>query len=101
MSLTQQTALFDIPEDINYLNIASLSPSFKPIEEAGIKTVLEKSRPYTISTSAFFDPVIRLKKLFAQLIKADDFRRVLTIPSVSYGMATIANNIQVLETCEV
>lgn len=93
MPLTLQKELFNIPEDINYLNIASLSPSFISIEEAGINAVLEKSRPYTITSKTFFDPVSQLKTLFAGLIDADDYNRIATIPSVSYGMASIANNI--------
>lgn len=85
--------LFDIPEDITYLNIASLSPSFKSIEKAGIDAVIEKSRPYKIPTSDFFEPVITLKKLFAELIDAKDYNRIATIPSVSYGLANVANNV--------
>ena len=38
--LQNQKQLFDIPEDINYLNIASQSPSFKAVEQAGVSAVL-------------------------------------------------------------
>ena len=37
--LQNQKQLFDIPEDINYLNIASQSPSFKAVEQAGISAM--------------------------------------------------------------
>lgn len=94
MDVAQQKDLFDIPEDICYLNTASLSPSFKAVENAGIEAVLQKSRPYLIPSSDFFDPVIELKKRFAQLIELDDYERVATIPSVSYGIATVAKNIR-------
>ena len=99
--LENQKHLFDIPEDVNYLNIASLSPSFKSVEEAGIRAVLEKSKPYTIPPSDFFDPVIELKQLFSELIHAEDYNRIVTIPSVSYGMAVVANNITLKSTDEV
>ena len=94
MDAGQQKQLFDIPEDICYLNTASLSPSFKAIEKAGIEAVLQKSRPYLISSSDFFDPVIELKKRFANIIEVSDYERIASIPSVSYGIATVANNIK-------
>ena len=91
--LENQKQLFDIPEDINYLNIASQSPSFKAIEQAGISAVLEKSHPYKIVTDHYFEPIKELKKLFATLIDVEDYNRIANIPSVSYGMSTVANNI--------
>lgn len=101
MNLTNQKHLFDIPEDITFLNFARLSPSFRSIEEAGIKAVKEKSRPYLISSSDFFDPVTQLKQLFAKLIDAEDYNRIANIPSASYGLATIANNITLKEGDEI
>ncbi len=94
MALKQQKHLFDLPEEVTYLNIASQSPSFKAIYEAGLEGLKQKNRPYLISTSDYFEPVIELKKQFAQLIEADDYNRIANIPSVSYGMATVANNIR-------
>ena len=94
MDSSLQQQLFDIPEDICYLNTASLSPSFKAVEAAGIEAILQKSRPYLIPSSDFFEPVIELKKRFAQLIELDDYERVASIPSVSYGIATVASNIK-------
>ena len=91
--LNSQKHLFDIPENISYLNIASQSPSFKPVEKAGVDAVLEKSHPYKITTDSYFKPIIELKKLFASLIDVSDYNRIANIPSVSYGMATVANNI--------
>ena len=94
MTISDQKQLFSIPEEVTYLNTASLSPSFKSVEQAGIDAVLQKSQPYTIPTSDFFDPVTELKRLFANLIDTDEPERIATIPSVSYGMATVANNIK-------
>lgn len=99
--LENQRQLFDIPANINYFNIASYSPSFKAVEEAGIKAVKDKSHPYRIQTNHFFEPTEKVKRLFAQLIDGDNFERVVTIPSASYGMATVANNIVLKETDEV
>ncbi|WP_241478996.1 aminotransferase class V-fold PLP-dependent enzyme [Psychroserpens jangbogonensis] len=91
--MQNQKHLFDIPDDITYLNIASQSPAFKAIYEAGLRGLKQKSRPYTILGSDYFEPVVELKKLFAELIDVEDYNRIATIPSVSYGMATVANNI--------
>ena len=101
MPLNHQKHLFDIPDDVTYLNIASLSPSFKAVEQAGIQGVMDKSRPYQISVSDFFEPVTELKSLFAKLIDSDEPERIVTIPSVSYGMATVANNIKLQEGDEI
>ena len=101
MVLENQKHLFDIPEDITYLNIASQSPSFKAVYEAGLEGLKQKNQPYTIKTSDYFYPVIELKKLFAKLIDANDYNRIATIPSVSYGMATVANNIVLNENNEI
>lgn len=92
--LKNQKHLFSIPEDVTYLNIASQSPSFKGIYDAGLEGLKQKNQPYKIKGSDYFEPVVELKKLFATLIEADDYNRIATIPSVSYGMATVANNIK-------
>ncbi|MEZ4802786.1 MAG: aminotransferase class V-fold PLP-dependent enzyme [Gelidibacter sp.] len=94
MTLAEQKHLFDLPDEVTYLNIASQSPSFKSVYEAGLEGLKQKNRPYLISTSDYFEPVVELKKLFARLIDEDDFNRIANIPSVSYGMATVANNIR-------
>tara|TARA_R110002073_G_scaffold336490_1_gene533981 strand:+ start:2058 stop:3215 length:1158 start_codon:yes stop_codon:yes gene_type:complete len=101
MQLKNKNHLFDIPKNITYLNNAGMSPSFKSVEEAGIRAVLEKSRPYLIPSSDFFDPVTELKQLFAELIGANEYNRVATIPSVSYGIATVAKNIKLKSSDEI
>jgi selenocysteine lyase/cysteine desulfurase len=101
MSLACQKDLFDIPKDVTYLNTAALSPAFAAIEDAGIRGILKKSRPWLTTVDDFFNPVIELRELFAQLIEADHVDRVVTIPSVSYGMANVANNITLQPTDEI
>ncbi|MBT8244720.1 MAG: aminotransferase class V-fold PLP-dependent enzyme [Winogradskyella sp.] len=85
--------LFNISEDVIYLNTASFSPAFKSVETAGIEAIKQKSHPELRQGSDLFNPVIDLRKLFAKVIDEDDYNRVVTIPSVSYGMANVANNI--------
>lgn len=101
MILNNQKHLFSFPEEITYLNIASQSPSFKAIEQAGIEGVLEKSNPHKIIGDSYFEPVKEVKKLFAKLIKVDDYNRIANIPSASYGLATVANNINLKKGDEI
>lgn len=99
--MKNRKSLFSIPEEVIYLNIASQSPSFKAVEQAGIEGVLEKSNPYKITGDSYFEPVKEVKKLFAKLIDADDYNRIANIPSASYGLATVANNITLKKDDEI
>ena len=85
--------LFSFPDDVVYLNTASFSPAFKSVEQAGINAMRDKSRPDLYESSILFAPTIELRKRFAKIIDEDDYNRVVTIPSVSYGMANVANNV--------
>ena len=101
MILKSQQHLFNISEDVTYLNTASFSPAFKSVEAAGIEAIKHKTNPELRQPSDLFDPVIELRKLFAELIDEDDYNRIVTMPSVSYGMANIANNITLKEGDEI
>lgn len=101
MSLSNRKDEFDFPNDVVYLNTASFSPAFKSVETAGIQAVRAKNRPDLFKASDLFDPVIELRKLFAKVIDANDYNRVVTIPSVSYGLANVANNIELQSDDEV
>ena len=96
MLIPNQRHLFDIPDDIAYLNCAYISPSLKSVTEAGRRGMERKSRPWTITTPDFFDESERARTLFAELISAspDD---IAIIPAASYGIATAARNLP-LET---
>jgi len=91
--MKDKKAFFSLPENIHYLNCATMSPLPKVVEEAGIKGLLRKSQPYEITQEHFFDTAIRVKKKFAKLINCADSEQIAIIPSVSYGMATVVKNI--------
>jgi selenocysteine lyase/cysteine desulfurase len=84
---------FSLPENIHYLNCATMSPLPKVVEESGIKGLLRKSQPYEITQEHFFDTAINVKKKFAKLINCIDYEQIAIMPSVSYGMATVVKNI--------
>lgn len=92
--LTCQRHLFSIPEEVSYLNCSYMSPLPEPVELAGYQAITRKTLPYEILPKDFFEPVSKLKSLFAQLIHADDAERIALVPSVSYGIATVARNVK-------
>lgn len=85
--------LFDLPKDVTFLNTATMSPLLKSTNLAGKKALDKKSVPFTITNNDFFTPLNLLKKQFAKLINTDEPERIAAIPSASYGIATVANNI--------
>ncbi|MBT8398863.1 MAG: aminotransferase class V-fold PLP-dependent enzyme [Rhodothermia bacterium] len=88
-----QKSLFRLPASEHYLNCAYFAPMSRSVEQAG-QAALERLRnPASIGADMFFEPVDEVRKLFARIIGADDHRQVAILPSVSYGMATVANNI--------
>jgi selenocysteine lyase/cysteine desulfurase len=93
--LTCQKHLFTIPEEVSYLNCSYMSPLPKPVELAGLQAVAKKSMPWEIFVPDFFEPVEKLKQLFAKLINVDDPQRIAIVPSVSYGIASVAKNIPI------
>src|SRR6266545_385504 len=90
--LPTQRHLFDIPDDVAFLNCAYISPLPKASVEAGERGLRHKSRPWTIVPDDFFTASEAVRTLFAKLINAsaDD---IAFAPAVSYGMAQAAHNI--------
>lgn len=91
--LNCQKDKFSIPEDVTYLNCAYMSPLLKSVEMAGIEGVRSKSQPFSIAGEDFFGGTLQLKKLFAQLINAEDPQRIAIAPSTSYGLANVSRNL--------
>ena len=90
-----QKHLFSIPENIHYLNGAYQGPYPKSVEAIGIECLKRKSKPFVIGAADFFDPNTALKKVFAKLIHVSDYERIAVIPSASYGMANVVNNVAI------
>lgn len=70
-----------------------MSPMMKKVENTGRKAMARKRKPYKILPEDFFKEVETLKLLFNQLVNGDAPNRVVVVPSVSYGMATVARNL--------
>jgi selenocysteine lyase/cysteine desulfurase len=90
--LSSQRHLFDIPDDVAFLNCGYISPLPKASLAAGEDGQRRKARPWTITPTDFFTTSEAVRALFASLINAnaDD---IAFAPAVSYGMAQAAYNI--------
>jgi selenocysteine lyase/cysteine desulfurase len=89
-----QRHLFDIPDDVAYLNCAYMSPLMKAGLETGTAGLARKAHPWEITPDKFFTGADEFRATAAQLIgsSADD---IAIVPSASYGIATAARNLPV------
>jgi selenocysteine lyase/cysteine desulfurase len=86
--------LFAVPQDVTYLNCASLAPRLRAVSEAGHSAVDAMATPWKVQSSDWFVPAGKLRGLFASLIGAPA-DAVALVPSVSYGIAVAARNVPV------
>ena len=86
---------FSLPDRVTYLNCAYMSPLLKSAEKAGIRGLRTKRNPANISPADFFKDSELLREEFAKLINAGNPKRIAIIPSVSYGMATVSQNLAI------
>ncbi len=92
--IPNQRHLFDIPDDVAYLNCAYMSPLLKMAVTAGEGGIRSKARPWTITPRDFFARSEHTRSLFARLIGAtgDD---IAIVPAVSYAMGLATRNLPV------
>ena len=90
--LPNQRHLFDIPDDVAYLNCATMGPMPRAAVAAGNKGLSRKAQPWAITTDDFFKDTDSLRPKLAKLINADT-DGIAFVPSASYAMATAAQNI--------
>jgi selenocysteine lyase/cysteine desulfurase len=93
--LTCKHSKFTLPPRITYLNCAYLSPLLKSVEKVGIRALRTKRNPADIAPEDFFTDSEQLRIEYAKLIHAKDPKRIVIVPSVSYGMATVAANLKI------
>jgi selenocysteine lyase/cysteine desulfurase len=89
-----ERGLFEIPDNVCYLNCSYMSPQLRSVRAVGQRAVERKSRPWQITPRDFFEDSETARALFAELVggEADG---VALIPSVSYGIAIAAANVPV------
>ena len=96
MNLGDQRVLFEIPEEVAYLNCAYMSPQLRSARVVGERAVARKSRPWEITSSDFFEDAEKSRALFARLVGGEP-DGVALVPSVSYGIGVAAANVPVRE----
>ena len=91
--LPNQRALFDIPDDVAYLNCAYMSPLLNQVAAAGEAAARKKQHPWEMTAGDFFEVPDLGRELFARLIGAGR-DSIAIVPAVSYGMAIAALNLE-------
>jgi len=87
-----QRHLFDIPEDIAYLNCAYLGPLSNAVVAAGRQAADRKAHPWEIRSEDFFTETEVARALFARIINASE-EDIAIIPAASYGVSVAARNL--------
>jgi selenocysteine lyase/cysteine desulfurase len=90
--LASQRALFEMPRHICYLNSASWSPLPLKTQEAARAAVGRKGTPWTLDAAFAGGQHERARRAAARLVNADP-DDIALIPSISYGVATVAKNL--------
>jgi len=91
--MESQKHLFNLPPDRIYLNCARRGPQSKKLAAIGVDAVKRQCNPDGYTNEDFFGIVQEIKVAFSNLISANDPDRIAIIPSASYGLANVANNL--------
>ncbi len=87
-----QRHLFDLPDDVAYLNCAYLSPLMKAVMQAGQQGARLEARPWEITPRDFFATIEIARELFARVVNASA-NDIAIVPAASYGVAVAARNV--------
>jgi selenocysteine lyase/cysteine desulfurase len=96
--LKNQRSKFSLRTSTTYLNCAYMSPLLKSVEKAGLVGLRTKRNPFNISANDFFSQGEVLRAEFAALINSKELKRIVTVPSASYGLASVAKNLKLTST---
>ena len=92
--LLNQKHLFQLPDDISYLNCAYISPLPRLVEEEGIRGMIRKRNPALIKPEHYFNDAAIIRKNLGKLINGAPQQIAIT-PSASYGLKAVVNNLPV------
>ena len=92
--LPNQRHLFDIPDDVAYLNCGYMSPLMRSALEAGRVGLARKTHPWDLTAPEFFTGAEEFRTVAAQIFgtTADC---VAIVSSAGYGVETAARNLPV------
>ena len=90
--LPSQHDLFDLPDEVAFLNCANMSPQLRAVTSAGVEAVQKKKAPWKTSAPDWFTAAEAVRAAAARLMSAD-VDGVALVPAVSYGIAIAAANV--------
>jgi len=90
MIIPSQKHLFDIPDDVAYLNNAYMSPLMHSVVSAMTSGIESKVRPWTYKPQDFFTHAEKARELAAK-IWSGPADNIAIVPSASYGLQVAAN----------
>lgn len=93
--LTCQKHQFQLNPQLTYLNCAYKSPFTHQVHSAGETSLRKNLHPELITSDDYFNDAENVKSQFAKIINEKEPQRIAIVPSVSYGMANVANNIRI------
>jgi len=89
--LPSQRHLFDLPDEVAYLDCAYMSPQLRSVTEAGLAAVRRKAEPWR---TEWFTDAEGARATAARLMGAEA-DEVALVPAASYGIAVAAANLPV------
>ncbi|MFZ3262390.1 MAG: aminotransferase class V-fold PLP-dependent enzyme [Terriglobales bacterium] len=89
-----QRHLFDIPDDVAYLNCAYMSPLLKSALEAGTAGLARKAHPWELTADQFFTGAEQFRATAAQILSCSG-DCIAIVSSAGYGIQTAARNLPV------
>jgi selenocysteine lyase/cysteine desulfurase len=93
--------LFDVPEDVAYLNAAYIGPApRRSVEAAHAALEARRRQPWSIRASDFFTEADAARKLAGRMMGADP-EGIAIVPAASYMLATAAKNLKLTKGDEV
>jgi selenocysteine lyase/cysteine desulfurase len=87
-----QRELFDIPDEVAWLNCAYMSPLMNAAVSAGKAGIQGKAQPWSLKPADFFPGPEEARSLFARIVNASP-DEIAIVPSASYGLAVAARNL--------
>lgn len=92
--LNCQKSLFQLPDEIHYMNNAFMSPFMKQVEDAGILAIQKRRNPSVFKSSDYFTITEPLRQYFGNIIHSDP-KHIAIIPSAAYGLQNAVSNLPI------
>ncbi|MEP2023754.1 aminotransferase class V-fold PLP-dependent enzyme [Reichenbachiella sp.] len=72
-----------------------MAPLLRKVEKAGMEGIKAKRQPNKVTGEDFFKDADTLRILYSDLINNPEPNRIVMIPSVSYGIGNVVNNLPI------